>query len=422
MFYDEAKIYVRAGDGGNGVVAFRREAHVPRGGPSGGNGGKGGDVYLLADPQVNTLIAFSKQVHFRAPDGEHGRGKNQTGAQGEDLVISVPIGTVAYDPETGQLLADLTDRDQKVLLARGGRGGRGNRAFRSPTNQAPRIAENGEPGEDLWLRLELKLLADVGIAGVPNAGKSTLLSRVSAARPKIGDYPFTTLEPTLGVVVVDDRDMVLADIPGLIEGAHSGAGLGLAFLRHIERTRLLIHLLNGLSPDPVGDYEVINQELQLFNPRLADKPQIVVLNKMDLSEVRERWPEVARALRTHDVVEPLAISAATGEGVDALLRRAAALLAKLPPPPPLAEVAPIAPIAPEVDKSFAIEREADGAWRVRGRRIERIVVMTRWEYYDAVMRFQRILQALGITQALRERGIEEGDTVRIGEKELEWSE
>jgi GTP-binding protein len=422
MFYDEAKIYVRAGDGGNGVVAFRREAHVPRGGPSGGNGGKGGDVYLLADPQVNTLIAFSKQVHFRAPDGEHGRGKNQTGAQGEDLVISVPIGTVAYDPETGQLLADLTDRDQKVLLARGGRGGRGNRAFRSPTNQAPRIAENGEPGEDLWLRLELKLLADVGIAGVPNAGKSTLLSRVSAARPKIGDYPFTTLEPTLGVVVVDDRDMVLADIPGLIEGAHSGAGLGLAFLRHIERTRLLIHLLNGLSPDPVGDYDVINQELQLFNPRLADKPQIVVLNKMDLSEVRERWPEVARALRTRDVVEPLAISAATGEGVDALLRRASTLLAELPPPPPLAEVAPIAPIAPEVDKSFTIEREADGAWRVRGRRIERIVVMTRWEYYDAVMRFQRILEALGITQALRERGIEEGDTVRIGEKELEWSE
>jgi GTPase len=422
MFYDEAKIYVRAGDGGNGVVAFRREAHVPRGGPSGGNGGKGGDVYLLADPQVNTLIAFSKQVHFRAPDGEHGRGKNQTGAQGEDLLIPAPAGTVAYDSQTGQLLADLTSRDQKVLLARGGRGGRGNRAFRSPTNQAPRIAENGEPGEDLWVRLELKLLADVGIVGVPNAGKSTLLSRVSAARPKIGDYPFTTLEPTLGVVVVDDQDMVLADIPGLIEGAHSGAGLGLAFLRHIERTRLLIHLLNGLSPDPIGDYEVINQELQLFNPRLADKPQIVALNKMDLSEVRKRWPKVVRALRTRDVVEPLAISAATGEGVDALLRRAATLLAGLPPPPPLADVAPIAPIAPEVDKSFTIEREADGAWCVRGRRIERIVVMTRWEYYDAVMRFQRILEALGITQALRELGIEEGDTVRIGEKELEWSE
>jgi GTP-binding protein len=422
MFYDEAKIYVKAGDGGNGVVAFRREAHVPRGGPSGGNGGKGGDVYLLADRQVNTLIAFSKQVHFRAPNGEHGRGKNQTGAQGEDLVIPVPIGTVAYDLETGQLLADLAERDQQLLLARGGRGGRGNRAFRSPTNQAPRIAENGEPGEEFWVRLELKLLADVGIVGVPNAGKSTLLSRVSAARPKIADYPFTTLEPTLGVVIVDDRDMVLADIPGLIEGAHSGAGLGLAFLRHIERTRLLIHLLNGLSPDPVGDYDAINQELQLFNTRLADKPQIVVLNKMDLLEVRERWPEVGHALRARSVIEPLAISAATGEGVDVLLRLAASLLAELPPPPPLADVAPIAPLAPEADRSFTIEREPDGAWRVRGRRIERIVVMTRWEYYDAVMRFQRILEALGITQALRERGVEEGDTVRIGEKELEWSE
>jgi GTPase len=422
MFYDEAKIYVRAGDGGNGVVAWRREAHVPRGGPSGGNGGKGGNVYLLADPQVNTLIAFSKQVHFRAPNGEHGRGKNQTGAQGSDMAIPVPIGTVAYAAETGQLLADLAARDQRVLLARGGRGGRGNHAFRSPTNQAPHIAENGEPGEELWLRLELKLLADVGIVGVPNAGKSTLLSRISAARPKIGDYPFTTLEPTLGVVIVDDRDMVVADIPGLIEGAHSGAGLGLAFLRHIERTRLLIHLLNGLSPDPIGDYEVLNQELQLFNPLLSEKPQVVALNKMDLPDVREQWPEVARALRARGVGEPLAISAVTGEGVDVLLRRAATLLAELPLPPPLADIAPVAPISPEVDKSFTVEREPDGAWRVRGRRIERIVVMTRWEYYDAVMRFQRILEALGITQALREGGIDEGDTVRIGEKELEWSE
>jgi GTPase len=422
MFYDEAKIYVRAGDGGDGVVAFRREAHVPRGGPSGGNGGKGGDVYLLADPQVNTLIAFSKQVHFRAPNGEHGRGKNQTGARGDDLVIPVPIGTVAYAAETGQLLADLSARDQRVLLVRGGRGGRGNRAFRSPTNQAPRIAENGEPGEELWLRLELKLIADVGIVGVPNAGKSTLLSRVSAARPKIADYPFTTLEPTLGVVIMDGRDMVVADIPGLIEGAHSGAGLGLAFLRHIERTRLLIHLLNGLSPDPIGDYEAINQELQLFNPLLSRKPQVVALNKMDLPEVRRQWPQVARALRSRDVAEPLAVSAVTGEGVDALLRRAAIQLAELPPLPPLAEIAPIEPIAPEADKSFTIERELDGAWRVRGGRIERIVVMTRWEYYDAVMRFQRILEALGITPALRESGIEEGDTVRIGEKELEWSE
>jgi GTPase len=421
MFYDEAKIFIKAGDGGNGVVAFRREAHVPRGGPSGGNGGKGGDVYLLADPQVNTLIAFSRQVHFRAPNGEPGRGKNQTGAQGTDLVIPVPIGTVAYDPETGQLLSDLAEPNQRVLLARAGRGGRGNYTFRSSTNQAPRIAENGEPGEGFWVRLELKLLADVGIVGVPNAGKSTLLSRVSAARPKIGDYPFTTLEPTLGVVLVDGQDMVLADIPGLIEGAHTGAGLGLAFLRHIERTRLLVHLLNGISVDPVGDYDAINQELQLFNPRLAEKPQIVALNKADLSEVRERWPEIARALHGRGV-EPLIVSAVTGEGVEALMRLTAARLAELPSPPLLAESAPLAPMPSEIDRSFTIDREPDGAWRVRGRQIERIVIMTQWGYYDAVMRFQRILEALGITPALRERGIEEGDTVRIGEKELEWSE
>lgn len=427
MFFDEAKIYVKAGDGGNGVVAFRREAHVPRGGPSGGNGGKGGDVYLEADPQHNTLIQFSQQVHFRAANGSHGRGKNQTGAQGEDLIIRVPVGTVAYDSETDELLADLVAAGQRAQVARGGRGGRGNHAFVSPTQQAPRIAENGAPGEARWLRLELKLIADVGIVGAPNAGKSTLLAHVSAARPKIADYPFTTLTPNLGVVVIDERDMVLADIPGLIEGAHAGAGLGHAFLRHIERTRVLIHLLNGLSPDPVGDYEAVNQELALFNPELAEKPQVVAVNKLDLPEVRAAWPQLARRLRAAGAVEPLAISAATGEGVAVLLRRAADLLAELRAAGLLA--AGETPAGPREtglprpeDKSFTISRDPDGAYHVHGAYIERIVKMTQWTYYDAVMRFQRILEALGVTEALRAQGIRPEDTVRIGEIELEWSD
>jgi GTP-binding protein len=421
-FIDEARIFVKAGDGGNGVVAFRREAHVPRGGPSGGNGGKGADVYLEADSQINTLLAFQKQVHFRGEGGSPGKGKNQTGAQGEDLVIRVPVGTVAWDIETGFLLADLAGPGERALVARGGRGGRGNRTFRSATNQAPRIAENGEPGEERWLRLELKLLADVGIVGVPNAGKSTLISRVSAARPKVADYPFTTLQPHLGAVLVGNRDMVWADIPGLIEGAHTGAGLGHTFLRHIERTRLLIHLLNGLSPDPLGDYDAINEELALFNPELGRRPQIVAFNKMDLPDVRERWPKIAAGLKARGVDDALAISAATGEGVDALAQRAAAMLAELPPPPRLIDAQPLAAITPEEDMSFTIGREDDGGWRVQGRRIERIVKMTRWEYYDAVMRFQRIMEALGITEALRERGVQPGDTVRIGDRELEWSD
>ncbi len=422
MFIDEARIYVKAGDGGNGAVAFRREAHVPRGGPSGGNGGRGGDVYLEADTQANTLIAFTYKMHFKAASGSHGSSKNQTGASGEDLVIKVPVGTVAYEFESGMLVADLTEMGQRALVASAGRGGRGNWTFRSAVNQAPRIAENGEPGEERTLRLELKLLADVGIVGIPNAGKSTLLSRISAARPKIADYPFTTLEPNLGTVLIDNRDMVWADIPGLIEGAHEGAGLGIKFLRHIERTRLIVHLLDGMSPDPLGDYAVINQELELFNTLLSEKPQIVVVNKMDLPDVQARWPALATGLKRQGVLDALAISAVSGEGVQALLRRAADTLAELPPAPKLEEVQPLSPPTREEDMSFSIERDMDGGWRVRGRRIERIVKMTRWEYYDAVMRFQRILKALGITDALIARGVEIGDTVRIGDKELEWSD
>jgi GTP-binding protein len=416
VFFDEVKIYVKAGDGGNGCVSFRREKYAPLGGPSGGNGGKGGDVHLVVDPHLNTLINFKKRSHFKAHRGDHGRGKNQTGKQGEDLTIAVPPGTVAYDADTGQLLADLTQPGERALVAQGGRGGRGNAAFATPTNQAPRLAENGEPGQERWLRLELKLIADVGIVGVPNAGKSTLLAIASAARPKIADYPFTTLEPNLGVVMVDDRDFVLADIPGLIEGAHAGAGLGHQFLRHVERTRLLIHLLDGASVDPLGDFEKINKELALFDPQLARKPQVVVLNKIDLPQTQELWPRVRREMKKLEL-EAMNISAVTGQGVPTLLQRVVVLLDSLPREEPIVEEIKV--FRMEEKELFSITQEKAG-WRVRGTKIERVVAMTNWEYDEAVMRFQRILEAMGISAALEEAGVEVGDTVYIGDIELEW--
>ena len=419
MFIDRAKIHVQAGAGGDGVVAFRREKFVPRGGPSGGSGGRGGHVYLYVDPSLTTLQHFKRQVHFRAGRGGHGGGSNKTGAAGKDLRIPVPPGTVVRDAETGEILADLVRPGQEVLVARGGRGGRGNAAFKSDRNPAPRIAEKGEPGEERWLELELKVLADVGIIGVPNAGKSTLLSVVSRAKPKIADYPFTTLAPNLGVAEVDHQQIVFADIPGLLEGAHEGVGLGLDFLRHIERTRVLVHLLDGASPDPLGDFEAINQELALFNPKLAEKPQIVVLNKIDLPEAREKWPQIKQAMEARGL-PVLAISAVTGENVQKLLYKVKEMLETLPPEEE-PEEAEVIEIRPEVDeKAFTIERVDEHTWRVRGIAIERAAKMTNWDYYEAAMRFQRIMKALGITDALREAGVQEGDTVLIGDVELVW--
>lgn len=418
MFLDEAKIYVKGGDGGNGCVAFRREKFVPFGGPSGGDGGAGGDVYLVASPHRNTLLHFKRKVHFKAERGQHGRGKNQTGRRGADVFIEVPLGTVVRDADTGALLADLTEPGQRVRVARGGRGGRGNAAFATSTNQAPRVSEKGEPGEERWLYLELKLIADVGIVGKPNAGKSTLLAAVSAARPKIADYPFTTLEPNLGVVAVDENTtFVLADLPGLIEGASQGAGLGHKFLRHVERTRVLIHLLNGASPEPIADYEAINEELTLFSPELARKPQIVVLNKMDLPQAREIWPAVQREMKRRGL-EVMSISAITGEGVQPLMRRAANLLAELPRPAPVTEVE-VFTLPPDED-AFTITREDEHVWRVQGVRIERAARMTNWEQSEALERFHRLLVGMGIAQALEEEGVSEGDTVYIGDIELEW--
>ena len=417
MLFDEAKIHVKAGNGGNGIIAFRREKHVPRGGPAGGDGGGGGDVILEVDAQFNTLVHFQKQVHFKAGRGAHGKGKNQTGARGEDAIVPVPPGTVARDGATDNLLADLTEPNQRLVVARGGQGGRGNARFTSSTRQAPRLAERGTAGEERWLRLELKLLADVGLIGMPNAGKSTLLAAVSAAQPKIADYPFTTLQPNLGVVTVDhEYDFVLADLPGLIEGAHAGAGLGHQFLRHVERTRLLVHMLDGAAADLLSHFDQINQELVLFNPALADRPQIVVLNKMDLPEARDRWPEVEAAVQARELTA-YAISAATGEGVYTLMAQVGQMLSSLPRPEPIAEEIPIFRF--DETPEFVVEQEVDG-WRVRGERVERLAAQTMWQYHDAVQRAQRVLDAMGVLDALRQAGVQPGDTVRIGDLELEW--
>lgn len=421
MFLDEVVIHVRSGDGGDGIVHFRREKYVPRGGPDGGDGGRGGDVVLVASRHLNTLYPFKHKRKFIAQNGKHGGPFNRSGASAPPLRIEVPLGTVVKDAETGAILADLVEHGQAVVVAKGGRGGRGNQHFATSTNQAPRMAERGAPGEARDLRLELRLIADVGIVGVPNAGKSTLLSVVSNAKPKIAPYPFTTLEPNLGVVVVGDKDIVFADIPGLIEGAHLGVGLGHAFLRHVQRTRLLIHLLNGESENPLADFNQINAELALFDPDLADKPQIVALNKLDLPAAQAHWQRVERELKARGYTV-MPISAATGQGVRELVNRVAAELAKLPAQPRTFDQTPLYTLESEGRAAFTLTRGEDGAYIVRGEAIERAAAMTYWEFDESVARFQRILEALGISKALEEAGVQVGDTVFIGDYELEWGE
>jgi len=385
VFFDEVTIAVRGGDGGNGLASFRREKHVPFGGPDGGHGGAGGNVVLRAVAGMNTLVFFTKRRHFRAGNGGHGGGNNQHGPDGDDLIIDVPMGTVVHDVASGQVLADLAREGQTVIVAQGGRGGRGNAAFKTSTRQAPNFAERGEPGEQRDVTLELKLIADVGLVGKPNAGKSTLLARVSAARPKIADYPFTTLAPNLGVVDVDGRGFVLADIPGLIEGASEGAGLGLQFLRHVERTRLLVHLLDGSAPDPVGDYDAINRELALYSARLAAKPQIIAVNKIDLAEARERVEEVRRALSGAEG-RVYAISGVTGEGVAELLYAIDAMLGSLPEAEPTEELPVYRPQERE-STAVTVTQVGPGEFRVGGEEIERLAVMTDWDNEEAMERF-----------------------------------
>jgi len=419
MFIDQVEIYVRSGKGGDGAVHFRREKYVPRGGPDGGDGGKGGDVIFEVHPTLNTLSAFRHNTRFLAEAGGNGARQNMTGKSGEDLVIPVPPGTLIYERDSGVLLGDLVEPGQRLVVAQGGRGGRGNSHFVSSVHQAPRLAERGAPAEERYLRLELKLIADIGIVGAPNAGKSTFLAAVTNARPKIASYPFTTLEPNLGVAELDEEtSLILADIPGLIEGAHLGIGLGHDFLRHIQRTRVLIHLLDGLAEDPLLDFAQINSELALFDPRLAEKPQVVALNKIDLPEAQERWPAIQSALKQRGY-EAFAISAVTGMNVRPVLYKAAQLLKEAPP---LEEEEVLPVYRPDEDPNeFRIDREQDG-WRIRGIAIERAAAMTYWGEMQSIRRFQRILERVGIDQALRDAGVQPGDTVYIGEYELEWNE
>ena len=421
MLVDEARIFVASGKGGDGMVSFRREKYVPRGGPSGGDGGRGGDVILRADNNLNTLFFFRKRVHFKANNGVKGGSSHKTGADADATIVRVPPGTIIRDADTGGLIADLAQHDSEVVVARGGRGGKGNAHFRTSANQAPRMAEKGEPGKERWLTLELKLIADVGLVGLPNAGKSTLLSVVSNAKPKIADYPFTTLQPNLGTVIYDNRDLVFADIPGLIEGAHAGVGLGHAFLRHVQRTRILLHIIDGAADDPIADYNQIRAELALYDDDLAARPEVVVINKLDLPDTREYIELLRESFSERGVADVMPVSALTRENVRELVQRVFEQASQLPARPALLpDETPIYEL--EDDGAIFDLRIEDGEYMVSGERIERAAAMTYWDYEEAVSRFHKTLEALGVVKALEAAGVKQGDTVYIGDFELEWSE
>jgi GTP-binding protein len=419
MFYDQVTITVMSGKGGDGAATFRREAYVPRGGPDGGDGGRGGNVILIADKDLNTLLPFRYKKNFAAGDGGAGAVQKKHGKVGEHLYLKTPPGTVVRDAQTKEILADLVAVGDQAIIVEGGRGGLGNVHFVTATFQSPHFADKGEKGEERTLLLELKLVADVGIIGLPNVGKSTLLASVSAARPKIADYPFTTIVPNLGVVSVGDDSFVLVDIPGLIEGAHDGKGLGIAFLRHAERTRLLIHMLDGLSADPLQDMDAVNQELSLYAEDLKSKPQLVVVNRMDLTEVRERWPELQKKLAKRGA-PVFAISAVTGQGVVDLMQAVNRQLQALPLP----AVAPSGGnkiFRPQAADSFTVSKEGT-VFVVRGRRAERIVETAELNNEYALLRVMVLLRRLGVSKALLAAGVKNGDRVRFGASEIEWDE
>lgn len=421
-FLDRAKISVKAGDGGSGKSAFRREKFVPKGGPSGGDGGRGGDIVFLADENENTLQYFRYHRKFKAENGENGDIKNQYGKNAEPLIIKVPAGTVVKDEDTGKIIADLTKNGETKVIAKGGRGGRGNAKFKSAANRAPTLAEFGEAGESKNLSLELKLLADVGLIGYPSVGKSSLIRKVSAARPEVADYHFTTLVPVLGVVNTDyEKHFVMADIPGLIEGAADGVGLGHDFLRHVERTRLLLHIIDAAAVDgrePLEDYKRINAELVKYSEKLAKKRQILVANKIDLPSAEEHLAAL-QDLAEKEGVAFFKISAATGAGVDALIDYLATELEKIPKDEEIIEVEEE---TDENSEKIAISRDISGDFVVSGKNLEKIVYMTNFDNDEALRRFQYIWRMKGIDEKLKEKGIKEGDTVHIGEMSFEYRE
>jgi len=432
---DTAKIYVRSGSGGNGSTHFRREKYVPKGGPDGGDGGRGGDVVLRVKDNLNSLLPFVYVHKYIAKDGGSGTGQKKTGRGGQTVYVDVPPGTVVFIDETDEQIADLTDPGEEFVVARGGKGGLGNVHFKTSTRQAPRIAELGEPGQEYWLRLELRLIADVGLVGLPNAGKSTLLASSSRARPKIADYPFTTLQPNLGVVEVGGPGgdtFVMADIPGLIEGAAEGHGLGHEFLRHVRRTKLLVHVLDasgGLEGrDPLEDFRKINAELFDFDPTMGEKPMIVALNKVDLAEARDNLPHLIEVL-TNEGHELFRISAATGEGVSALHNALAARMRQIreleAEEKRMQEEKPkrrVYTIGDVDERAWEITRVGFDRYVITGVGIERFTKMTNFGVYQSVDRFQRVLERAGITDELEKMGVEDGDTVQIGEFEMTWGE
>lgn len=427
MFVDQVKIYVKGGDGGNGMVAFRREKYVPKGGPAGGDGGKGANVVFVVEEGLRTLMDFRYQRHFKADRGEHGMSKNQHGRNSKDMIVKVPPGTVVTDAETQEVIADLTEHGQTAIIAKGGRGGRGNTRFATPANPAPELSEHGEPGQERDIVLELKLLADVGLVGFPSVGKSTLLSVVSAARPKIAEYHFTTIAPNLGMVETEDsRSFVMADLPGLIEGAHSGVGLGHQFLRHIERTRVIVHVIDMAAMegrDPYTDYVTINKELQEYNLRLTERPQIIVANKMDMPDAEENLQRFKEQLEEDHPIFP--ISAVTRFGLRDLLFAIADKVEDTPEFPLSHEeedtgVHRVLYKHEAEETEFVITRDSSGTFIVSGNAVEKLFKMTDFSRDESVRRFARQLRGMGVDEALREKGAEDGDTVKLMDYEFEF--